>query len=105
MKKYLKKIKDQKRIKKMKEADPDFFAKRQRKYRTQQLLMNPTEFRRKNHTQKKECLARQGHQGKAKRVEYKEKWDKLNKTFEASKKRFHQEIMYGPIFPCVCCNV
>ena len=108
LKRYLQKIKNQKKIEKKKEVDPDYYAKRQQKYRMQQLLMNPTEFRRKNHTQKKECLARQGHQGKAKRVEYHKKWDKLNsvrnKTFEAAKKRFHQEIMYGPIFPCVCCN-
>ena len=108
LKRYLQKIRDEKRIKKKKEADPDFFAKRQQKYRTQQLLMNPTEFRRKNNNQKKEGLARLSHLGKAKLVEYKKKWAKLNaarnKTFEASKKRFHQEIMYGPIFPCVCCN-
>ena len=91
LKRYLQKIKNQKKIKKKKEADPDYYAKRQQKYRMQQLLMNPTEFRRKNHTQKKECLARQGHQGKAKRVEYKKKWAMLNsvrnKTFEAAKKR------------------
>ena len=108
LKKYLQKIKDQKKIKKMKKADPDFYAKRQQKYRMQQLLMNPTEFKRKRNTQKKECLARLSHLGKAKLAEYKKKWAKLNatrnKTFEASKKRFLQEIMYGPVFPCVCCN-
>ena len=108
LKRYLRKIKDQKIIKKKKEADPDFFAKRQQKYRMQQLLMNPTEFRRKKNAQTKESLSRLSHLGKAKLVEYKNKWAKLNaarnKTFEAAKKRFHEEIMYGPIFPCVCCH-
>ena len=65
MKKYLQKIKDQKKIKKMKKADPDFFAKRQQKYRMRQLLMNPTEFKRKSNTQVKECVARLSHQSKA----------------------------------------
>ena len=108
LKRYLQKIKDQKKIKKKKEADPDYYAKRQQKYRMQQLLMNPTEFRRKSATQNKEYLARLSHQGKARLVEYHKKWDRLNaarnKTFEAAKKRFHQEIKYGPIFPCVCCH-
>ena len=70
--------------------------------------MNPTEFKRKSATQNKEYLARLSHQGKAKLVEYHKKWDRLNaarnKTFEAAKKRFQQEIKYGPIFPCECCH-
>jgi hypothetical protein len=28
----------------------------------------------------------------------------MKKTFEGSRQKYHQEILYGPIFPCVCCH-
>ena len=72
-------------------------------------LLDPVEFKRKQKANKKQYLKRLSDTNKTRLKEYKKKWDKMalikSKTWEAAKKRFRQEILYGPSFECVCCRM
>ena len=108
LKKHIQRIRTQEKEAKKKKADPEHYAKKKSIYRTQQQMKNPDEFKRKHREQNKEHLKRLSFLGKSKLKEYKKKWDRMNrlrnKTQEAAKRRFYQDILYGPVFPCVCCR-
>ena len=71
--------------------------------------MNPEEFKRKQRDKQREYLKRRSTMSKEKLKEDQNRWKKRqtinSKTREPAIKRFRKETMYGPIFPCVCCDM
>ena len=111
IKKHLMKVRKriEREIRKEKDPDGESEAERSRKYREKQLLMNPEEFKRKQRDKQREYLQRRSAMSKEKLREDQNRWYKRqainSKTREAAIKRFRKDTMYGPIFPCVCCDM
>jgi hypothetical protein len=108
LKKYIHKISQQKYSNRKREENPEAFKERDKentaKYRTNKKDLDPEVFARKQ----SEYMNRRKDMNKQKVKEDEERWNRQrivkNKTWEACRRRFHEENMYGPIFTCVCCH-
>ena len=112
LKRYLAALRREKCSADQKLLDPVEFkrkqASRREKCSADKKLLDPVEFKRKQAEKRKEYLKRLSDANKTREKEYHKKYDKValikSKTWEAAKKRFHQETLYGPVFECVCCR-
>ena len=111
IKKHLKKVRMriEREIRKEKDPERESEAERVKKYREKQLLMDPEGFKRKQRDNQRVYLQRRSAMSKEKLKEDQNRWKRKftinSKTREAAIKRFRKETMYGPIFPCFCCDM